>query len=192
MEQALRRTAESYRRAIWDDQPAYVEVWCEKEALAGIIIEETAPYDVPLMVTREYGSITYLHSAAQAYSWLSDEKPVFGDHDPSGLDIERNVERRLREFSRHPDLHFKRIAVTRHQIVDLRLQTRPTKQSDSRARNFRGRSVELDAIPAATLRGLVRDCIEQHIDRRVLRVLEATERMERGVLEQLAANGLGK
>jgi hypothetical protein len=180
MEQALRRTAESYRRAIWDDQPAYVEVWCEKEALAGVIIEETAPYDVPLMVTRGYGSITYLHSAAHAYSWLSDEKPVFGDHDPSGLDIERNVERRLREFSRHPDLHFKRIAVTRHQIVDLRLQTRPTKQSDSRARNFRGRSVELDAIPAATLRGLVRDCIEQHIDRRVLRVLEATERMERG------------
>ena len=44
--------------------PVYVEVWCEKDALAGVLLEETEPYDVPLMVAKGYSSISFLHSAA--------------------------------------------------------------------------------------------------------------------------------
>ncbi|MGE5756176.1 MAG: hypothetical protein ACM35G_10755, partial [Planctomycetaceae bacterium] len=61
----LRRSAETYRRAIWDNQDAYVEVWLEKDALAGVLIDVTAPWDVPLMVTRGYASLSYLHGAAE-------------------------------------------------------------------------------------------------------------------------------
>jgi hypothetical protein len=93
-----------------------------------------------------------------------------------------------REFSERRDLHFERVAVTRQQIVDLGLQTRPTKKTDSRAKSFRGRSVELDAIPSATLRGMVRDCIERHVDKRMLRVTEVAEESEREIMERIATN----
>src|SRR5947208_5647133 len=52
LEDMLSVTAETYRRALWDSQPAYVEVWLEKDALAGVLIDETGEWDVPLMVTR--------------------------------------------------------------------------------------------------------------------------------------------
>jgi hypothetical protein len=75
LEQALSRTAQAYRRSLWDEQKSYVEIWCEKEALAGVLVEETALWDVPLMVTRGYGSITYLHDAAEIYGAI--HKPVY-------------------------------------------------------------------------------------------------------------------
>ena len=52
LDEALRRTAEVYRRALWDLQECYVEVWLEKDALAGVLYEVTEAWDCPLMVTR--------------------------------------------------------------------------------------------------------------------------------------------
>ncbi len=108
LKQVLRETARFYRRALWDDQPVYVEVWLEKDALAGVLYEETAAYDVPLMVSRGYASLSYLYTAAEAIS--EQDKPAFlyyfGDFDPSGVDIPRNIERRLREFAPDADIHF--------------------------------------------------------------------------------------
>ena len=60
----LELTKTTYRRALWNDQSAYVEIWLEKDALAGVLYEETADWDVPLMVTRGYASVSYLHAAA--------------------------------------------------------------------------------------------------------------------------------
>jgi hypothetical protein len=59
LEQAVQRTAESYRRAVWDDQPARVEMWLEKQGLAGMILHVTADFDVPLYVSRGFSSLTY-------------------------------------------------------------------------------------------------------------------------------------
>jgi hypothetical protein len=63
LDACLRNTANFYRRDLWASMPVYCEVWCEKDALAGVLIEETEPYDVPLMVARGYASISFLHSA---------------------------------------------------------------------------------------------------------------------------------
>src|SRR5260370_1104492 len=60
MEEALRQTAWTYRPALWDEQAVYVEVWTEKDALAGVLMEETREGDVPLMVSRGFSSSTYL------------------------------------------------------------------------------------------------------------------------------------
>src|SRR5437764_8096559 len=57
LEEALREAARTYRRDPWGDQPAYVEVWCEKDALAGVLYQETAAWDVPLMVSRGFSSL---------------------------------------------------------------------------------------------------------------------------------------
>jgi hypothetical protein len=52
IEDALRETARLYRRNLWRDSEDYVEVWCEKDALAGVIYPVSSLYDVPLMVSR--------------------------------------------------------------------------------------------------------------------------------------------
>ena len=189
--QALSRTAETYRRAVWDDQDSYVEVWLEKDALAGVVQDVTAPWDVPLMVTRGFPSLSYLHEAAEALG--RQEKPAFlyyfGDYDPSGLDITRVVEKGIREFAPNADITFERVAVTPEQIVDLALPTRPTKTTDSRSKNFVGESVEVDAIAPATLRRMVEACITQHIDHAAHERLLEIEAAERGMLLEIAERG---
>ncbi len=187
LETMLQRTAEAYRRDVWDNQDVYVEVWLEKDALAGVLYEVTKEWDVPLMVSRGYSSITYLHSAAEAIA--AQGKPAhiyyFGDYDPSGLDIPRKVEAGLREFAPDAEIEFERVAVTDEQIVSMNLPTRPTKKSDSRAKNFVGESVEVDAIPPKVLREIVSECITQHVDDRAYDVLLAAEESERGALLSL-------
>ena len=193
LEDALQLTAETYRRATFMNQPNYCEVWLEKDALAGVIYEETAKYDVPLMVTRGYASISYLHGAAETIA--ASRKPAFlyylGDFDPSGLDIPRNVEARLRQFAPEAEIRFTRLAVTPEQITALKLPTRPTKASDSRARGFAGESVEVDAIPPAVLRKLVHDAIEQHINQHSLALLRTAEESEREILQSMVSRVSG-
>src|SRR4051794_3971521 len=65
VEQALQETARIYRKALWQDSEAHVEVWLEKDALAGVLLPVTALYDVPLMFARGYASLSFLHSAAE-------------------------------------------------------------------------------------------------------------------------------
>ena len=180
----LRITKDTYRRALWANQEAYVEVWLEKDALAGVVIEETDPWDVPLMVTRGYPSLSFLHSAAEAIAAKNKTTYLYylGDHDPSGVDIPRTVEAGIREYAPEVDLHFERIAVTPDQIAAMNLQTRPTKKSDSRAKRFTGESVEVDAIPAVRLRTLVNRKITAHIDNDALDVVVTAEESEREIL----------
>jgi hypothetical protein len=189
-EEMLQLTQDTYRRAIWDSQPSYVEIWLEKDALAGVLYAETEPWDVPLMVTRGYPSLSYLYEAAEAIAECG--KPAylyyFGDLDPSGVDITRTVERGIREFAPDAEIFFKRVAVTQQQVVELRLPTRPTKQTDSRSKNFSGESVEVDAIPPSTLRRLVKSCIEMHVDRRALRETHRIEALERQTLTSIQQN----
>lgn len=188
METALKRTAECYRRSVWDDQDVRCEVWLEKDALAGVIVDVTAEWDVPLMVTRGYPSISYLAAAAEIISY--QDKPTWiyylGDWDPSGVDISRNIQARLRELAFDAEINFRRVAVNPDQIEYLHLPTRPTKSTDSRARKFTGESVELDAMEPKILRAMVRWCIEHHIDRERLAIVKAAEQSERSWLEMIA------
>jgi hypothetical protein len=188
LEEALKQTAGTYRRAVWDYQDAYVEVWLEKDALAGVLQEVTWPWDVRLMVTRGFPSLSYLYEAAEAIQ--AENKPVFlyyfGDYDPSGLDITRVVEKGIREHAPDADITFERVAVTPDQIVELALPTRPTKKTDSRSKNFLGESVEVDAIDPATLRRMVGECITRHIDREAHERLKEIEAAERKTLLSIA------
>jgi hypothetical protein len=188
-EGALTLTAESYRRALWADQPVHVEVWAEKDAIRGAILPVTSQYDVPLMIAKGFASDTFLYETAAE---ISDEgKPAIiyqlGDHDPAGVAAWVDIQRKLRSFVRSDiELTFERIAVTPEQIVELDLPTRPTKKSDSRAAKFVGDSVEVDAIPTPTLRQIVADAIERWIDPEALRLTQIAERSEREILEHIA------
>jgi hypothetical protein len=197
IEHALRYTAQHYRRDVWHELNVHVEVYCEKDALAGVLAEETEPYDVPLMVFRGFSSESYLHTVAE--EMLKHRKPTwiyyFGDHDPSGRLIPMDVERKLRGFAPGCEIHFERVAVNEDQIVDMRLPTRPTKrEGNSHAKSFKGDSVELDAIPATTLRTMLRQCIERHIPAGHVEALEIAERSEREIFTRIAgaARGTGE
>lgn len=187
-EDALRSTAETYRRSVWSSHDAYVEIWLEKDALAGVLLDVTEPWDVSLMVTRGYASLSFLHSAAETIEAAGKPAYIYllSDFDPSGVDLARNVEKRLHEFAPAADLTFERIAVTREQIEEWQLPTRPTKTSDTRSKGFGAASVEVDAIPSASLRGLVEDKIAQHVDEHQMRWLELVEAEERDLLGRIA------
>jgi hypothetical protein len=184
IEEALADTARLYRKALWRDADSYVEVWLEKDALAGVVLPITASYDVPLMVARGYASLSFLHSAAEQIAEL--DRPAYlyhlGDFDPSGVNAGEKIEETLRELAPDAEIHFERIAVTPEQIIDWNLPTRPTKTSDSRARNFGAISVELDAIPPDRLRDLVEEAIVAHLPADQLQVLRAAEESERNHL----------
>jgi hypothetical protein len=194
IESCLSNTSKFYRRDLWAAMPVYVEVWCEKDALAGVIMEETEPYDVPLMIAKGYASLSFLHSAALAIK--ASDKPAyiyhFGDLDPSGVDAARDIEVKLRRYAPGAEIHFERPAVTREQVERWNLPTRPTKQTDPRAKKFDGNtSVELDAIPADKLRQLVRACIERHVDQDQLKILKVAEESERDLLRKWASTYAG-
>jgi hypothetical protein len=162
--------------------------------LVPVVVEECG---LDLHVTRGYASVSYLQSAADFI--MRDGRPTFvyllTDFDPSGLGIAETVTAELIRRSHPTEAYVERLAVDRGQIDEYRLPTRPTKTTDSRARKFMQRhgtgSVELDAIPTAVLRSLVRDSIERHMDPERLRIMKLAEDHERDELRKVwgAASG---
>jgi hypothetical protein len=187
VEDALNETARFYRKSLWADADAYVEIWLEKDALAGVVYPVTNMYDVPLMVARGYASLSFLHSAAEYINELTVPAYIYhlGDYDPSGVNAAEKIEETLRELAPHADITFERLAVTRQQIALWRLPTRPTKKSDTRAKGFGKISVELDSIEPQRLRSLVQSVIEVHLPARQFKVLKAAEESERELLTSL-------
>ena len=184
----LEITKQTYRRNLWAESDVYVEVWCEKDALAGVLYDVTEEWDVPLMVTRGYPSETFVHDGAAQIR--EKGKPTylyyFGDFDPSGQDAIENTRRKLLEFG--ADFSFEVSAIQEWQIEEYDLPTRPTKRSDSRAKGWTGDSVELDAIPPNQLRALCRNAIEQHVNMGELGRLQKIEQAERDVLADFQAS----
>jgi hypothetical protein len=181
IEQAVQRTAQTYRRALWAEANCYIEIWLEKDALAGVIFPVTDEFDVPLMVARGYSSITFLKGAAETIEDMQRPAYVyhFGDWDPSGQNAADKIGETLQALAPAADITFNKVAIQEEQIELFNLPSRPTKQSDSRAKNWTGDSVELDAMHPDVLRRIVRQVIEQHVDQHKLVILRAAEASER-------------
>jgi hypothetical protein len=197
---ALKETAQFYRRSALRESDVYIEIWSAKEALSGIIWDVASDYDVPVVVskgvpslTQIFGSFGNIYRAAKAgkQSFIYQ----FGDHDPTGCLIPEVIESRLNEFSEQYDCQppiVERIALIPRQIRAFSLPARPTKRGgNSHAKNFKGRSTELDALPARALRQLVHDCIERHIDAHQVEILREAEGSERILIERLARTAGG-
>jgi hypothetical protein len=191
LQDAIDQTAQFYRRSALKHSSDYLEVWCEKDALSGVLWDVVSDYDVPLMVSRGMPSLTYLYTSAQAIKqaarWHKQSFIYqFGDFDPTGVLIPKAIERRLTEMCETLDCPapiVKRVALTEKQIAQHRLPTRPTKRNgNNHAAGFTGRSVELDALPPRVLRDLARKVIERHISPTLTRLLRAAEDSEREAL----------
>jgi hypothetical protein len=155
VEDALQETARFYRKALWRDAAEVVEIWAEKDALAGVIYPVTSLYDVSLMVTRGFSSETFCFEAVEARE--DDPRPYhvyyLGDFDRSGRDAARSLEEKLKRFADEKDVTvvFEQIAVTQQQIYDLSLPTREPKRNTSADKKWPfDFACELDAIPLTT------------------------------------------
>lgn len=164
--------AQQYREDWWREQPRYVEVWIEKDALIGVIEEVCNTYRVPYFACRGYPSQSELYDAGKRlYREIRQgREPIIlhlGDHDPSGIDMTRDLEDRLAMFTRYP-VQVNRLALNMPQVETYNPPPNPAKTTDSRFQDYEARfgeeSWELDALEPQVIAGLIGDAIREEID----------------------------
>lgn len=163
--------AEQYRIDLWQDQETYIEVWVEKDALIGIVEQTANRYDVPCFSCRGYGSASeYWRAGRRLIEQNKAEKNCviihLGDHDPSGIDMTRDIKERLVMFG--ANVCIERIALNMPQVEEYSPPPNPAKTTDSRAGEYIKRygvnSWELDALEPRVLDGLISESILKYID----------------------------
>ena len=149
-----------YRRDWWADADPRVELWAEKAAVTSIVGPEAKAVGVPFMACRGYASLTALAEAVERWDGDTTVIVYVGDLDPSGVDMDRDIECRLSALAEQ-GVEVRRVALTREQVEEHNLPPNPTKLTDSRAATWpHGMdSWELDALPAPVLAGLVRNVL---------------------------------
>ena len=163
--------AEYFRIDSRADQDFYVEVWIEKDALLGILEQACIELDVPYLSCRGYVSQSSMWEAAQRF--ISHEENGkesrlihLGDHDPSGIDMSRDIQERLRLF--RSGCQVERIALTREQIDKYNPPPNPAKLTDSRCNGYIAeygdKSWELDALEPQVITALIQNTVECFTD----------------------------
>jgi hypothetical protein len=164
----------SYRLPRWQDQEYYVELWTEKDAIAGILKPITERYHITLVVNRGYSSATAMYDASKRFTEADPHGGegkccvllYLGDHDPSGLDMDRDIQERLCEFGAH--VMYRRIGLTWKQIEKYKPPPNPAKISDPRAvdyiKKYGKSSWEVDSLPPDVLNKLVEEAILERLD----------------------------
>jgi hypothetical protein len=172
--QAIQDALDSYEINMWANQPQRVEVWIEKEALAGVISGICNELDVPYFACRGYVSQSEQWRAyrrARYHESESGQRTVilhFGDHDPSGIDMTRDNQDRLDLFMGWPAVRVERLALNWDQIEEFNPPPNPAKITDSRfagyASEYGTESWELDALEPSVMADLIRDRVFHHRD----------------------------
>lgn len=172
--EVLETAATQFRYDRWAGQDHRIEVWVEKEALISVVERAANKWRVPFMACRGYMSQSEVWAAARRFNdYNADRQSVIvihlGDHDPSGIDMTRDNETRLRLFSDdNIDLELVRIALNEDQVRRYNPPPNPAKITDSRAdgyiKKFGNQSWELDALEPAVIGNLIEKQIRTHID----------------------------
>ena len=192
IEGAIRDTINQYKLDRQEGQDVYIELWVEKDALSGVLKRITEEFHIRLMVNRGYSSCTAIHDAFERLKRYEDEgKKTYilylGDHDPSGLDMIRDIQERLQEFGVFPEV--RHIGLTMEQINEFNPPENPAKITDPRAKWYisqhGNKSWEVDALNPKTLHKLVRENVEELIDMDLFNEQIEKEDSDKEKLEEL-------
>lgn len=162
----LRSAAYSYATDKWSDQEWHVEVMVEKDALSGVIAPVCGKLDIAYTANKGYSSSSAMYKAGKRlYEKHLDGKNIMviylGDHDPSGIDMTRDITERLAMYSGLSYIDIERVALNYDQVEELHPPENPAKTTDSRAaayiRQFGHSSWELDAIEPNELARLIEE-----------------------------------
>ena len=185
IDEAIEDTINQYRLDRQEGQDVYVELWVEKDALSGVLKRVTQKYHIKLIVNKGYSSTSAMYNAYERFSdKLNDGKKVvilyLGDHDPSGLDMIRDIHQRSCEFfigdsidfvgddEENPDFQIKPIGLTMEQIKKFNPPPNPAKLKDPRGtgyiKKYGNVAWEVDALNPETLLELVKKNVEKLID----------------------------
>lgn len=182
---------DQFRVDKWSGQRSYCEVWIEKDALVGVIEKVCKTWDVPHFSCRGYVSQSEMYDAAKRF--IDKEVDIdreecilfhLGDHDPSGIDMTRDIKERLELFG--ANVHVCRIALSMDQIEEFTPPPNPAKVTDSRFESYKvlygDESWELDSMPP----NVISSVIENHI----LNVLDVDKWAELVKVEESYKNSL--
>lgn len=181
----------------WENQSHRIEVWVEKDALIGVVESACRPLDVAFFSCRGYTSASEMWAAGQRFAdhaYFDRQTPVvihLGDHDPSGIDMTRDIRERLALFS-GVDVEVRRIALNMEQVEQYGPPPNPTKLTDSRAQGyiyeFGDDSWELDALEPAVLVELITEAVLSFRDEDAWDEEQEIERGHIAALQKAADN----
>jgi hypothetical protein len=105
----IESAAASFRVDLWETQPYYCEAWIEKDALVGVLKRICNQLDIPFFSCRGYTSQSELWGAAQRIIRETRDgrsAVIFylGDHDPSTIDMTRDIAERFWMFGAEVDV----------------------------------------------------------------------------------------
>lgn len=188
--------ASQYRIDRWKGQPYRPEVWIEKDALIGVIQDVCVSLDVPYFSCRGYTSQSEMWRAGRRlkrYRQRGQLPVVFhlGDHDPSGIDMTRDIQERLSLFAQC-NIRVERIALNMGQIEQYQPPPNPAKVTDSRFESYRleygDESWELDALEPSVMVELIRASVGSVIDGRLWESAQKEEENEKQELQLVSDN----
>ena len=189
----LQDSWKSFTMPMWNDQPKNVMISLEKDALSRLVSREANRFSVRTFPTRGYPSFSFVQEMSRYITNQLGGKPTvvlyFGDFDPSGVDIERDLSKRLEKYGAK-DFTVQRIALTDDQIKKYSLPPMPVKRSDARADSFLeehgDRAVELDALDPNMLQTTVRKAVVKNINMRKWNArVRKTEELQRWIRDKL-------
>lgn len=190
----IKTDAEFFSLDKWTNQPNYVEVWVEKDALIDVVGKGCRETDTQYFSCRGYCSQSEMWQAAQRFIKKGDRAGRYliylGDHDPSGIDMTRDITDRMKLFGANVEI--RRIALTMEQIKTFNPPPNPAKLTDRRAtayiKQFGEHSWELDALEPQFIRQLIDSEIRPLMDEKILAQTLELEKEQRRELEFVADN----
>lgn len=202
----LEELSEYYRIDRQLGQDNHVELWTEKDALSGILKRSTNKYHIQLVVNKGYTSSSATYKSYERFAErINNGQSIvilyFGDHDPSGLDMVRDIKERiefmLRLGNKLDDREdWKRyfqvvpIGLTKQQIKQYKLPPNPTKMTDSRTPAYIAehgtKCWEVDALDPNVLTQVVETNVQEYIDISTFNKQVRQERKDIKLLKSIA------
>jgi len=154
----------------WRRQRKRVEVWVEKDAMANQINQVVEPLRIPVFVAKGYGSVTLKNDTRKRYGDGSNFVLLYcGDFDPSGIDIERELQATLAEYGAHPIVE--RVTLKYEETLSLPafaaldLKERDTRTPAFRAKYPDSKGYELDVLSTEEIRDRLLLAIGRYFDK---------------------------
>lgn len=178
------------------DQEIYIEVWMEKDAMIGVLESICPRLDVPYYACKGNDSLSMMWRAAMRFRKREEELRevlVFylGDHDPSGIDMARDIQDRLDMFG-CTNTMLERIALTTRQIKKYNPPPCPAKVTDSRYEGYRKKygdeAWELDALDPRTIVELIKQKVGDNTDSRKIELVLQKQDICRRQLRKIAVS----
>lgn len=192
----LKSMACGFMLDLWQGQPCYVEVWEEKDALVDIVQKACSHTRTPFFSCRGFSSQSAMWRAANRFKREAGKKCVIihlGDHDPSGLDMTRDIRERMAYFG--ASVEVQRIALNMEQIQLYNPPPNPAKETDTRFNGYRKiygeQSWELDALKPEVIESMIDKQIKQNMDMTLFNKMLEQEREQEQELFEIASNYQG-